>query len=168
MYHNIGILIVQWQCIGFATFLYCCSSISPSVPHKTWSRAVLCGTALTPDHHGNRKDARFRCQRWYTQARDTAQQWHVAPNSYTDAGFQEWEPSLPLYHYNTWRSPKLLTLFKNIYYIIYVNFLKEGCKFDVSFPLGAEELQALLHQRHPWAPPEFWQSTPCTSPLRSR
>ena len=45
--------------------------------------------------------------------------------------------------------PQIADFIKNIYYILYVHLLKEACKYDVSFPLGAEELQALLHQRHP-------------------
>ena len=65
------------------------------------------------------------------------------------SGIGTFPNAVPLHIKNTWWCLKLLTLFKNIYYIIYVHFLKEACKYDVSFPLGAEELQALLHQRHP-------------------
>ena len=45
--------------------------------------------------------------------------------------------------------PQIADFIKNIYYILYVPLLKEACTYDVSFPLGAEELPALLHQRHP-------------------
>ena len=158
------------QCIGFAPHFCCVARPYPQVCHTKPGVEQCCaglhlhqttteiGRMLASDVRGD--TLRLGIQR----SSGTWPQTHTQTQAFRNR-------NLP-YRYTTtihgdppncWLYLKISTT-----YIIYVNFLKVGCKFDVSFPLGAEELQALLHQRHPWAPPEFWQSTPCTSPLRSR